>query len=124
MEEKKQKRREMWKQDLKTIGLLTAGLGAVGAAILMAQIFGPLLGGLFGLKAAWVGGFLAPLGNLKVQLINVLLAPTGLVICNAGPPLSPFVGREAPSGFEFDQDKIDLVANMMYNAIKSKSLPI
>ena len=32
--EKKQKRREMWKQDLKTIGLLTAGLGAVGAAIL------------------------------------------------------------------------------------------
>ena len=25
---------EMWKQDLKTIGLLTAGLGAVGAAIL------------------------------------------------------------------------------------------
>ena len=99
-------------------------LVAVGAAILMAQIFGPLLGGLFGLKAAWLGGFLAPIGNLKVGLINVLLAPTGLVICNAGPPLSPFVGREAPSGFEFDQDKIDLVANMMYNAIKSKSLPI
>ena len=99
-------------------------LVAVGAAILMAQIFGPLLGGLFGLKAAWLTGFLAPIGNLKVGLINYLLAPTGLIICNSGPPLTPAGGREAPSGFEFDQDKIDLVANMMYNAIKSKSLPI
>ena len=39
-------------------------------------------------------------------------------------PLTINNGREAASGFDFDQDKIDLVANMMYNAIKSKSLPI
>ena len=29
----------MWKQDLKTIGLLTAGLGAVGAAIFNSRQF-------------------------------------------------------------------------------------
>ena len=98
-------------------------LVAVGAAILVAQIFAPLLGGLFGLKAATFAGFLAPLGTLKVGLLNVLLAPTGLAICNIGPPLAINQGREAASGFQFDQDKVDLVANMMYNAIKSKSHP-
>ena len=98
-------------------------LVAVGAAILVAQIFAPLLGGLFGLKAATIAGFVAPLGNLKVGLLNVLLAPTGLAICNTN-PLAIHPGRESASGFEFDQDKVDLVANMMYNAIKSKSLAI
>ena len=97
-------------------------LVAVGAAILVAQIFAPLLGGLFGLKAASIAGFVAPLGNLKVGLLNALLAPTGLAICNTTPVLAIHPGRESASGFEFDQDKVDLVANMMYNAIKSKSL--
>ena len=110
--------------DMSRLAALLPILVAIGAAILVAQIFGPLLGGLFGLKAAGIAGFLAPLGALKVSLINILLAPTGLIICNTGPPLAPAVGREAASGFEFDQDKIDLVANMMYNAIRSKSLPM
>ena len=110
--------------DMSRLAALLPILVAIGAAILVAQIFAPLLGGLFGLKAAGIAGFLAPLGALKVSLINILLAPTGLIICNTGPPLAPAVGREAASGFEFDQDNIDLVANMMYNAIRSKSLPI
>jgi len=105
--------------DMSRLAALLPILVAIGAAILVAQIFGPLLGGLFGLKAAGIAGFLAPLGALKVSLINILLAPTGLIICNTGPPLAPAVGREAASGFEFDQDKIDLVANMMYNAIRN-----
>ena len=97
-------------------------LVAVGAAIIVAQVFAPLLGGVFGLKATAVAGFLAPLGTLKVGILNTLLAPTGLTLCNIGPPLAQASGREAASGFDFDQDKIDMVANMMYNAIKSKSL--
>ena len=99
-------------------------LVAVGAAIIVAQVFAPLLGGVFGLKATAVAGFLAPLGTLKVGILNTLLAPTGLTLCNIGPPLAQASGREAASGFDFDQDKIDMVANMMYNAIKSKPLAI
>ena len=39
MLQNRSKEREMWKQDLKIIGILTAGLGAVGAAILNSRQF-------------------------------------------------------------------------------------
>ena len=92
------------------------------------MIFSPILAGLFGLKFAAFLGFINPVGNFKLSLVNILLSPFGLTLANVGPPLNtnqpfaPFGGRDADSGFSLDQEKIDMVTDLLYNAIRSKSL--
>ena len=92
---------------------------AVFAAILVAQLLAPLLTALSGL--------LMPVGNLKIDLINFLLSPLNLAICNTNTnPITlagtPPNGRSLASGFNFsDPAYVDLLTNTLYEAIKSKS---
>merc|ERR1712109_329683 len=85
----------------------------------------PILAGLFGLKFAAFLGFINPVGNFKLSLVNILLSPFGLTLANVGPPLNtnqpfaPFGGRDADSGFTLDQEKIDMVTDLLYNAMAS-----
>merc|ERR1711994_1160776 len=110
---------------LATLAPLFPILIAVGAAIVISMIFSPILAGLFGLKFAAFLGFINPVGNFKLSLVNILLSPFGLTLANVGPPLNtnqpfaPFGGRDADSGFPLDQEKIDMVTDLLYNAIRS-----
>jgi len=91
---------------------------AVFAAIIVAQLFAPLLGVLFNAKVGLLGGVLGPLGGIKIGAINAILAPFGLSLCNVGPPLAPAVGRSSASGFELNKDLVDNAANFLFKAIQ------
>merc|ERR1712156_829510 len=55
---------------LATLAPLFPILIAVGAAIVISMIFSPILAGLFGLKFAAFLGFINPVGNFKLSLVN------------------------------------------------------
>jgi len=94
---------------------------AVFAAIIVAQLFAPLLGMLFNAKVGLLGGILTPLGGIKIGAINAILAPFGLSLCtNVGGVLAlarSFDGRSSASGFDLNKDLVDNVANMLYKSI-------
>merc|ERR1712020_74391 len=91
---------------------------AVLAAIIVAQLFAPLLGVLFGAKVGLLAGVLGPLGSIKIGAINAILAPFGLSLCTVGPPLAQ-AGRSSASGFELNQDVLDNAATFLYKAIQN-----
>jgi len=102
---------------------------AVFAAIIVAQLFAPLLGVLFGAKVGLLGGLFAPLGNVKIDILNQILSPFNLVLAAfpvggtaaAGPlTVAGTNGRSFASGFSANPETIDMVTNMLYNSIKSK----
>merc|ERR1711981_1000504 len=89
---------------------------AVFAAIIVAQLFAPLLGVLFNAKVGLLGGVLGPLGGIE---INAILAPFGLTLCNVGPPLTQATGgRSSASGFNLNKDLVDNAANFLYKAFQ------
>lgn len=94
---------------------------AVFAAIIVAQLLGPLLGMLFGAKLGLAGGLLNPLADIKIDLINTVLAGFGLSLCNIGPPLAvagtPVAGRSLVNA-----DTIDMVARFVGEAFDSESI--
>jgi len=106
---------------------------AVFAAIIVAQLFAPLLGALFGAKVGLFGGLFAPLGNLKIGLINQILAPFNLVLADfpagttaADAEAAGTLGvagdkRSFARGFSANTETVDLVTNMLYSAIKNYS---
>jgi len=92
---------------------------AVFAAIIVAQLFAPLLGVLFNAKVGLLGGVLGPLGGIKIGAINAILAPFGLTLCNVGPPLTQAMGgRSSASGFNLNKDLVDNAANFLYKAFQ------
>ena len=98
---------------------------AVFAAIIVAQLFAPLLGMLFGAKINLASGLLAPLGDAKIGLINGVLAPFNLALCTIT-PLAVAAGRSTVArslseGFTMnaDTDMVDIVAKMAYNGISA-----
>lgn len=95
---------------------------AVFAAIIVAQLFAPLLGVLFNAKVGLLGGVLGPLGGIKIGAINAILAPFGLTLCNlpaaAGGALTQAVGRSSASGFDLNKDLVDNAANFLYKAFQ------
>merc|ERR1712088_155869 len=92
---------------------------AVFAAIIVAQLFAPLLGVLFNAKVGLLGGVLGPLGGIKINAINAILAPFGLTLCNVGPPLTQAMGgRSSASGFNLNKDLVDNAANFLYKAFQ------
>ena len=97
---------------------------AVFAAIIVAQLFAPLLGMLFNAKVGLLGGILTPLGGIKIGAINAILAPFGLSLCtNVGGVLAlarSFDGRSSASGFDLNKDLVDNVANMLYKSISGE----
>merc|ERR1712027_77096 len=58
---------------------------AVFAAIIVAQLVAPIFSMLFGAKVNFLGGILSPLGQAKVDLINVFLQPFDLTIADCTP---------------------------------------
>merc|ERR1712106_1107341 len=103
---------------------------AVFAAIIVAQLFAPLLGVLFGAKVGLLGGLFAPLGNVKIDILNQILSPFNLVLAAfpvggtaaAGPlTVAGTNGRSFASGFSANPETIDMVSNMLYSAIKNYS---
>merc|ERR1711963_1089349 len=58
---------------------------AVFAAIIVAQLVAPIFSMLFGAKVNFLGGILSPLGQAKVDLINVFLQPFDLTIADCDP---------------------------------------
>jgi len=102
---------------------------AVFAALIAATLFAPLLGVLFGAKVGLLGGLIAPLGNIKIDIINAVLSPFNLVLATfpaggtaaAGPlGVAGTNGRSFASGFSANTETIDMVTNMLNNTIKRR----
>lgn len=85
---------------------------AVFAAIIVAQLFAPLLGMLFGAKLDLASGILAPLSTAKIDVINAILAPFSLVLGNVG-TCTAATGRSLTQGFSMNPDS---VINMLMKA--------
>jgi len=86
---------------------------AVFAALILAQLLQPLL--------ALLPGVLMPFGNAKIDLINFILAPFSLAICNTvGPTIA---GTPGGRSFQNDftnyasPDTIDAITNFLFEAI-------
>jgi len=88
---------------------------AVFAAIIVAQLFAPLLGMLFDLKV----GILSPLAGTKLTLINSLLSPLDLAICDIS-GAAPVVAGTA-RGFSASPDQISMLSNLVMSGIEAYS---
>merc|ERR1712027_139871 len=85
---------------------------AIFAAIIVAQIFGPLLGTLFGAKLDLAQSLLDPVGQVKIDIANAILAPFDLVLgdidtCTAAS------GRDIGTNWNMSPEK---VLTMIYKA--------
>ena len=103
--------------DLSKITELLPLFLAVFAAIIVAQLFAPLIGMLFGAKVDLASGILAPLSTAKIDVINAILNPFNLVLGNVG-TCTAATGRASPSGFNVSPDNVIsmlMKANDLYN---------
>merc|ERR1712038_618329 len=92
---------------------------AVFAAIIVAQLFAPLLGVLFDAKVNLFGGLLNPISSIKIDAINAILGPFNLALCDtSGAALALATGRSSASGFQMNKDVVDQAANFLYKAIQ------
>ena len=85
---------------------------SIFAAIIVAQLFAPLLGMLFGAKLDLASGILAPLSSAKIGLVNAVLSPFNLVLGNVG-TCTPATGRSLGAGWNMSPDN---VLNMIFKA--------
>merc|ERR1711881_90257 len=95
---------------------------AVFAAIIVAQLFAPLLGVLFGAKLNLASGILAPLSTAKIDLINAILNPLNLVLGNVGTCTPAGSGGRSLDSFNMTPDSVlnlILKANEVYNDYSS-----
>jgi len=99
--------------DLSKITELLPLFIAVFAAIIVAQLVAPIFSMLFGAKVNFLGGILSPLGQAKVDLINVFLQPFDLTIADCTPTGSnPCTNRavNVGSGRSFgDYDVLEMI---------------
>jgi len=100
--------------DLSKITELLPLFLAVFAAIIVAQLFAPLLGLLFGAKLDLASGLLAPLSSAKIDLINAILNPFQLVLGNVG-TCTPATGRSLGGAADWNMSP-DNVLNMLFKA--------
>lgn len=107
--------------DFSRIGEFLPLFLAVIAAVIVAQIFAPLIGGLFGAKVGLLSGVIGPLSGAKLGLLNAVLQPLGFAICDVSGGTPVLAGRSSEEDFTFNQDTIDLVSKMLYNAIDNYS---
>merc|ERR1712106_1264756 len=108
------------------------GFLAVFAALIAATLFAPLLGVPFGAKVGLLGGLIAPLGNVKIDILNTILSPFNLVLANfpvggtaaAGPlVVAGTNGRSLASGFSANPETIDMVTYaLQHHQEKTKSI--
>lgn len=90
---------------------------AVFAAIIIAQIFAPLIGMLFDAKV----GLLAPFGAGKIDVINSILGNFNLALCNITPVLAVAEGREFANGFNLNPELVSLLSTQVYKAFENYS---
>ena len=94
--------------DLSKITELLPLFLAVFAAIIVAQLFAPLLGMLFGAKVNLLTSLAAPLGPAKISLVDAVLAPFNLQLCTtANPPVA--AGRSFGARSSGDVNVIQLL---------------
>jgi len=94
---------------------------AVFAAIIVAQLFSPLLGMLFGAKLDLTSSIVAPLTTAKINLVNAALSPFNLVLGNVG-TCTPATGRSLDAGWSMSPDNVLSMlfkANEIYNDFSS-----
>lgn len=96
---------------------------AVFAAIIVAQLFAPLLAMLFGAKVGLANGLLAPLQGILFGIVNAILAPFMLAICDisgAAPvvaTMKPVLGKRSFGGLEADM--VDALSHLVLNSISA-----
>ena len=100
-------------------------LVALLAVIFGQQIFLPLVAPL--LNPASLATSLSPLGNVKIGILNIFLAPSGMAICTLAPVIAivnplgrSFSGEErnSPEGFTINAEPavVENIASTLYNA--------
>ena len=100
-------------------------LVALLAVIFGQQIFLPLVAPL--LNPASLATSLSPLGNVKIGILNIFLAPFGMAICTLAPVIAivnplgrSFSGEErnSPEGFTINAEPavVENIASTLYNA--------
>lgn len=99
--------------DLSKITELLPLFLAVFAAIIVAQLFAPLLGMLFGAKLDLASGILAPLSSAKIDVINAILNPFNLVLGNNDGTCTPAKGRGFPSSSSFNVSPDNVISMLM-----------
>lgn len=94
---------------------------AVFAAIILTSILSPIIMAILGaFMIPDLSGILGGFGNAKICLINAILAPLGLQICNTdATPMSACDSkkRSLETAYGLNPDLVDSMATLMYNAI-------
>ena len=107
-------------------------LVALLAVIFGQQIFLPVIAPL--LNPATLATNLAPVGNIKIGILNVFLAPFGMAICTLAPTIAivnpfgrSFSGEErnSPEGFTFNAkpELVENIATTLYKAYLGECTP-
>jgi len=95
---------------------------AVFAAIILANLLGPLFTALLGLKAGLVTPLLGPIGDAKGSLVNIILGFFGLQLCDAALNAFPAGGREdLASQWNVSPELLDLLTGKVADAVRSYS---
>ena len=98
---------------------------ALAAVIFGQQIFFPLISPL--LDPASLATILSPVGNVKIGILNIFLAPFGVAICTLAPTIAvvnpfgrSFSGdqRNSPDGFTINAEPavVENIASTLYKA--------
>jgi len=95
---------------------------AVFAAIILANLLGPLFTALLGLKAGLVTPLLGPIGDAKGSLVNIILGVFGLQLCDAAGNPFPAAGRsDTESQWNVSPETLDFLSVRLADAIRSYS---
>jgi hypothetical protein len=114
--------------DLSTLSYLIPLFLVVLVAIIVAAFLAPFLAQL-----AIIGVGILPMAlSVKAPIINAILLPFGLTLCNRGPPVTAFTGATPPIigraladtfGFDLSEDQIAVITDMAaaaYDNLTSK----
>ena len=105
--------------DLSKLGELIPLFLVVFAAIILAQMFSPLLTGIMTLLV----GILPMALSIKVPLVNALLAPFGLQLCNVTTGGRSFHESFQTLDLDLSEDQLDIAADFadrLVDAVSSK----
>ena len=106
--------------------LLPLFLVALAAVVVAQMIFLPLITPL--LDPTNLGPVLAPVGSVKIEILNILLAPFGLALCTLAPTVEIASGRslkEQPAeGFTTNAGPhlVEQIAQTLYSALEGKGI--
>ena len=96
------------------------------AAIIVAALIAPFIAQL-----AVIGVGILPMAlGIKAPIVNAILLPFGLTLCNKGPPVTAFTGTAVGGramaesfGLDLSEDQVEMISNFAssaFDALKSK----